>query len=90
VIVGYLFRFEDRVGSNYAASKPASVAFDLHLIDVSTGKIVWTGGFDETQQALSDNLFNLDLFIERGGTWVAADRMAEEGLEVLLETHMQP
>lgn len=90
VIVGYLFRFEDRVGSNYAASEPASVAFDLHLIDVSTGKIVWTGWFDETQQALSDNLFNLDLFIKRGGTWVAADRMAEEGLEVMLETHMLP
>ncbi len=90
VLIGYIFRYEDRQGSDYAVSSPASVAFDLHLISVPTGEVVWQAAFDQTQAALSDNLFNIDTFIQRKGRWVSADELAAEGLAGLLDTHMEP
>lgn len=90
VIIGYLFRFDERVGNDYAASRTASVAFDLHLIDVKSGDIVWKADFDETQRSLSENLVDIDLFIKRRGRWVTADEMARNGLIEMLETHLLP
>ena len=33
IMVGHVYRFHERVGSNFAADSPASVAFDLYIID---------------------------------------------------------
>src|SRR4030042_50641 len=52
VLVGIIFRFEERVGSSLGVEKPASVAFDLHLFRMRDGKKVWDGGFDETRRPL--------------------------------------
>lgn len=90
LMIGYIFRFEDRQGFDYAAKMPASVAFDLHLICIQTGEVIWQETFDETQAPLSENLFNIDTFIQRKGRWVSADEMAAEGLADLLDTHMEP
>ncbi|MBW1812882.1 MAG: hypothetical protein JRJ39_04170 [Deltaproteobacteria bacterium] len=91
VIVGYLYRFQQRVGSRISADTPASVAFGIHLIDVKTRRQLWEGHFDETQRPLSENLFNIGKFIKRKASWVTAEEMAAEemavsGLEELLET----
>jgi len=86
VIVGYLYRFQQRVGSRISVDTPASVAFGIHLIDVKTGSRLWKGHFDETQRSLSENLFNIGKFIKRKASWVTAEEMAVSGLEELLET----
>ena len=41
VLVGFLFRFDERVGSSLGVEKPASVGFDLHLLRIRDGKRVW-------------------------------------------------
>jgi len=61
------------------------VAFDIDLIRVADGRTVWSGSFDETQQSLGENLFQLGTFIARGGRWVTAKDMATSGLNNILK-----
>jgi hypothetical protein len=84
VLAGHIYRYQERVGGKFSVESPASVAFDLHLLRVSDGRVIWTGAFDETQKALTDDLFELSSFIERDGQWITADQMAQAGLEEIL------
>jgi hypothetical protein len=85
VLTGYIYRYDERVGTPYAASQPASVAFSIHLIRSMDGADIWFGYVDETQQTLSENLFNVTAFWQRKGRWVSADEMADSGLRELLD-----
>lgn len=90
VLIGHIFRFQERQGNRASVVSPASVAFDLHLIDVSSGNIIWTANFDQTQRPLSDNLLELGSFIKRGASWVTAEELAQGGLETVLRRFPQP
>jgi len=81
VLAGFVYRFKDRVGTPYGVDSPASVAFDLHLIQIPTGRIVWSAGVDDTQLSLSEDLFQVGKFIERKGRWVTAPDMARQALD---------
>ncbi len=85
VLYGQLLRFRERVGGNYAAKSPASVAFTLTLIRVRDGAIIWSKAFDETQEALSDNLFKLSFYRKTGMKWATADELLSYGLEQAVE-----
>jgi hypothetical protein len=84
VFLGYLFRFEERVGSPLGVDKPASVGFDLHLVRVRDSKVVWTGKFDETQRPLSDDLLKIGSFFRRGAKWLTAEELASAGMGEVL------
>jgi len=86
VMVGYIYRYQERIGSRISVDTPASVAFGLHLIDVKTGRQLWRGYVDETQRTLSENLFNINKFIKRKASWITADEMATSGLKEILQT----
>lgn len=86
VLVGHLYRYQDRIGVAYAVDSPASVAFDMHLLQVSDGRIVWTGRFDETQRALSDDALKIGTFLKGRGRWMTADQMAVLGIEEVLKS----
>lgn len=85
VLAGYVYRFRERIGTRYSVDSPASVAFDVHLVNVANGRIMWIGHLDETQQPLSDNLLQLGTFIKRKGTWITAEEIAFSGLEEMLQ-----
>ena len=85
IIVGFLFRFEERVGSPIGVEKPASVALDVHLFRVRDGIEVWRGGFDETQKPLSDNLLKIGSFLRRKATWLTAEELAGVGMDEMLK-----
>ncbi|RZB32114.1 MAG: hypothetical protein SRB1_01733 [Desulfobacteraceae bacterium Eth-SRB1] len=85
VLAGYVYRFRERIGTRYSVDSPASVAFDVHLVNVANGRIMWTGHLDETQQPLSDNLLQLGTFIKRRGTWITAEEITFSGLEKMLQ-----
>jgi hypothetical protein len=85
VLLGFVYRFRERVGKGFSAEAPASVAFDLDLIRVADGRTVWSASFDETQQSLGENLFQLGTFLGRGGRWVTAKDMATNGLNNILK-----
>ena len=86
VLAGYLYRFQKRIGTEYSVESPASVSFDIHLIRVMDGRVLWSGNFDETQQPLSDNLFRLGAFLQRKAKWVTANEMAISALDNMLKT----
>ncbi len=86
VLAGHIFRFRERVGGKYSVDLPASVAFDIHLIRVADGRLLWDGHLDETQQSLFENLFKLGTFLRRKARWITANEMAVSGLEDILKS----
>jgi len=90
IFVGYLFRFEERIGSRIGVEKPASVGFDVHLLRVRDGKKVWDGKFDETQQALSENLLKLGSFVRRKASWLTAEELSSDGMDEILKRLPSP
>jgi hypothetical protein len=86
VLVGRVFRYRERIGTGYSVDTPASVAFDLLLIRVSDGRLLWVGRFNETQKTLFENLFRLDKIFKRSIRWLTADELADFGLEEVLES----
>jgi hypothetical protein len=84
VLVGHLYRFSQRVGGSMAAQRPASVAFDLALVRSSDGVVVWKNSFDETQRSLSENLFEIEQFVEHGLRWFTAEELASYGMSQML------
>jgi hypothetical protein len=90
ILVGYLFRFEERIGSHIGAEKPASVGFDVHLIRLRDEKIVWTGKFDETQRPLSENLLKMGSFVRRKASWLTAAELSSVGMDEMLKRFPGP
>lgn len=86
VLTGSVYRFKNRVGSDFAVESPASVGFDLDLIETQSGGLLWSRRHEETQQALSENLFGLGDFFMRKGKWVTVEDLAISGLEKALQT----
>lgn len=73
-----IYRFQERKGGNLAVDKPAGVGFHMHLIE---GTVVGrTFVFDEDQKALSQDILHIGKFFSRGGKWITADKLAEEGI----------
>jgi hypothetical protein len=85
IIVGFVFRFEERIGSALGVERPASVGFDLHLFRLRDEKMVWEGRFNETQRSLSENLLKIVSFFKRKASWVTAEELASGGMDDLLK-----
>ena len=83
LLYGRIFRFRERRGKGYAVERPASVAFALVLFDARSGRVLWKGWFDETQQPLSRNLFKIKLY--GGVRWLTAEELARRGLQKVLK-----
>jgi hypothetical protein len=86
IVAGYVYRFRERKGVSYAVEQPASVAFDIHLLRVSDGVIVWRGTFDKEQSSLMEDLFQFASFFRGKGKWLTAEELTGEGIEQLLNT----
>jgi hypothetical protein len=84
VVIGGVYRFEQRQGSALGVQSPASAAFDAHLIQVADKKVLWSGRFDETQHSLSENALKIATFVKGGYQWVTVERWVELGAESIL------
>jgi len=85
MIVGSVWKYRERRGGTRAVESPASVAFAVHLVDVETGRIVWSKDFAETQRSLSENILNAPAFFARGAKWLTADELARFGMEEIFK-----
>ncbi len=85
VLIGYIYRWREREGGDYAIDRPASVAFDLYLIRSDNGAVLWKGRFNKTQQSIAGNIFEMDTFLKSKGKWLTAETLMELGLANLLE-----
>lgn len=86
ILVGYVFRYRERKGNPYSVEKPASAAFDLHLVRVNDGIIVWRGAFDKAQSSLMENVLQLPSFFSGGAKWVTAKELSAAGVAAILKT----
>ncbi|MBN1106419.1 MAG: hypothetical protein JXL84_23645 [Deltaproteobacteria bacterium] len=84
VLTGYIYRWLEREGTDYAVHRPASVAFDLYLVRTTDGAVLWKGSFDKSQQSLTENLLDFETFVKAKGKWLTADLLAEVGLVSLM------
>jgi hypothetical protein len=84
VSIGFVFRFEERIGSSVGVERPASVGFDIHLIRIKDGVEIWRGRMDETQRPLSENLFKIGSFFRRKAQWLTAEELAGVGMNEAL------
>ncbi len=80
VLVTSLNTFRQRQGGSYAVDAPASVAFEMQLIEASTGAGLWGATYSETQTSLMSNLFSFGKAISRGFKWVTVEELAEQGM----------
>ena len=85
VLAGHIYRWQEREGTAIGVNRPASVAFDLHLIRPRDGAIIWRARFDKTQQSLSENLLDAETFFQSGGRWLTAEKLAILGLNRVLK-----
>jgi len=84
ILIGYVFRYRELRGRSYSAEKPASVAFELHLVRASDGVAIWSGAFDKTQESLMENLFQMPFFFKLGIKWVTAKELSEAGVSEIM------
>ncbi len=85
VLIGFIYVFRDRVGSGFAVSTPASVSFDLYLLEAQTGRVLWKAGYTRTQQPMSDNLFDIEEYMHGGIKWMTAKELADLGIKKMFE-----
>ena len=83
VLSGLLLRYLERDGSASGVRRPASVWFELQLRDKS-GAVLWSGTYEETQAALSDDVGSLPRVWERRFRWVTAADLADYGARMLV------
>ena len=84
-LAGYIWRWKERKGAEFAVEFPASVHFDLYLVRLDDKAIVWEYEYDKTQQSLAENFLDLRTFLRAKGTWLSASELAELGLEQMVE-----
>lgn len=79
VLTSRILRYRERIGDEWGAKSPASVAFVVELVDVRRGDVVWSARFDETQKPLSENIFAIGDISQRGVKWLTAEQLTREG-----------
>ncbi|MBW1681211.1 MAG: hypothetical protein JRJ35_03335 [Deltaproteobacteria bacterium] len=80
ILVGHVYRWKDRAGTDYAVNRPASVAFDLLLVRTRDGRVLWRDKYDKTQRSLSENILDFSTFFRGGGKWMTAEELVLMGL----------
>jgi hypothetical protein len=90
VMVGYIYRWRERRGSDYSVDRPASTAFELCLIRSKDGEILWNASFDKTQAPLSENILEARIFFKGKGKWMTVESLADLGLSDILDSALSP
>lgn len=85
VLAGHVYRWQERVGTDYAVSRPASVALELALLRVADGSIIWKNRFDKTQASLTENILDINTFLKGKGRWMTVHELAIIGVAELLD-----
>lgn len=86
VLVTTVRRFKQREGTEYASDDPASVDLHMALIHASSGVVLWTADFRETQESFLDNILTFDKVQTRGFKWISVEEMLDQGITERLAT----
>ena len=81
VLEGMVHVYREREGTTFAAI-PAAVGFELRLVGVGNGDVLWVGEYFEEQKPLTHDARG---FFARGGTFVTAEALARNGVVRVLQ-----
>ncbi len=84
ILVPQILEFRERQGGDWGVFVPAKVVLAMNLIDTAKGTLVSSYLFKEEQTPLMQNLLEIGKFLRRGGKWVTALELAEEGIKQAL------
>jgi len=84
VVVGFVYRYRERKGYDFAVEKPASIFFEIQLISCRDGELLWRAVFDKTQTSLMENVLGIRYFLRDRGKWITARELALEGVEEIV------
>ena len=84
VMVGTIWWFRERGALMHLPDNPASVGFELTLINVKIGVRVWRGRFEGTQEALTSDLLGGVDRLDMGLRWLSAKELARYGVRSVL------
>lgn len=83
VLLGEVRRFREREGSAYGSLAPASVDFQVTLYSAPTATRLWTAKFDQTQGAISTNLFASAQYPDGGTRFLTVAELTRFGAELI-------
>jgi len=81
VVIGTIWRFREKGTVKEIADSPASVAFSVYLMEVSSGKRLWRDAFDGTQKTLSEDVLGGLKQIKMGLRWLSVNELARYGVK---------
>lgn len=86
IIVPQILDWHEREGSAAGAVSSAAVDINFYLIDArGEGELLDRSHFSEKQIGLANNLLSIDTFFKRGGKWLTAEQLAEEGMVKMIQ-----
>ncbi len=81
VLLTTVRRFKQREGTELAVDSPASVNFRMSLRQASSGTVLWSADFRETQESFLANIFSYDKAQKRGFKWISVEQLMEQGIK---------
>lgn len=81
VLMTTVGRFKQREGGDYASESPASADFKMVLRRASTGSVLWSADFKETQKSFLSNVLSFDKAQGRGFKWISVEELLEQGIK---------
>jgi hypothetical protein len=85
MIVGTVWRYRDRIRDPMGPERGASVAFEMYLIEVPSGRTMWKKRLDETQRPLTEDIRGAKGLIKKGARWLSADELARYWVEEIFK-----
>lgn len=80
VVIGTVWRYRDRGTVAGMPDSPSSVAFAIYFVEAASGRTLWRGFFDGTQQTLLEDIFQAKKQLKMGLKWLTANELAEYGV----------
>ena len=81
LVVPQVYEWRQREGSGAGVVRPARIVLAFFTVDTRSETLIARSHFEETQQALSDNLLNAGKFFRRGARWVSAEDLSTEAMQ---------
>lgn len=84
-VLGAVTRYEQRVGTAWGVTTPATVWYQAVLIQATDGSVIARDRFEYTQQPLTANVLDLPRFLQGGGRWMTREELLQGALKETAE-----